>query len=275
MFGIKLLPVSGKMVSSAKTMLDTEMEYIEYLRNRKRFFFMTQVQQTRVKVVSKKAKQAEEKKDKKSSGLLGNLLKRKLKKKLLKKKRLPKKKNILNKARRNMRAKGLRMGRKVNRVLKIDKAKKFIGNQTKKLGKNVKNIGKNVASKGLKAGKNILSKGGNLVNRIIPKSAKKKVAQKLIKTATKKGLQKAGAKVATKIAAKSAVKIGLKKIPVVGLIAGLGFGAQRLLKGDIAGALMEAGSGIASTIPGPGTAISAGIDAALIAKDVTGMKDSG
>ena len=276
MFGIKLLPVSGKMVSSAKTMLDTEMEYLEYLRNRKRFFFMTQVQQTRVKVVSKKAKKAEEKKDSGSGGsLLGNLLKRKLKKRLLKKKRLPKKKNILNKARRNMRAKGLRMGRKVNRVLKIDKAKKFIGNQTKKLGKNVKNIGKNVASKGLKAGKNILSKGGNLVNRIIPKSAKKKVAQKLIKTATKKGLQKAGAKVATKIAAKSAVKIGLKKIPVVGLIAGLGFGAQRLLKGDIAGALMEAGSGIASTIPGPGTAISAGIDAALIAKDVTGMKDGG
>ena len=136
MFGIKLLPVSGKMVSSAKTMLDTEMEYIEYLRNRKRFFFMTQVQQTRVKVVSKKAKQAEEKKDSGSGGsLLGNLLKRKLKKRLLKKKRLPKKKNILNKARRNMRAKGLRMGRKVNRVLKIDKAKKFIGNQTKKLGK--------------------------------------------------------------------------------------------------------------------------------------------
>ena len=78
-----------------------------------------------------------------------------------------------------------------------------------------------------------------------------------------------------KLAAKTAVKIGLKKIPVIGLIAGLGFGAQRLLAGDVQGALMEAGSGIASTIPGPGTAISAGIDASLIAKDVTGMKDGG
>ena len=56
MFGIKLLPVSGSMVSSAKNMLDTEMEYISYLRNRKKMFFMTQVQQTKVTVVSKKRK---------------------------------------------------------------------------------------------------------------------------------------------------------------------------------------------------------------------------
>ena len=51
-FGLKLLPVSGDMVSTAKEMLDTEMEYIEYLRKRKKFFFMTQVQQTRVVTVS-------------------------------------------------------------------------------------------------------------------------------------------------------------------------------------------------------------------------------
>ena len=57
MFGIKLLPVSGSMVSSAKNMLDTEMEYISYLRNRKKMFFMTQVQQTKVTVVSKKRKE--------------------------------------------------------------------------------------------------------------------------------------------------------------------------------------------------------------------------
>ena len=70
MFGIKLLPVSGSMVSSAKNMLDTEMEYISYLRNRKKMFFMTQVQQTRVTVVSKKRKEAEKKvKQKRKSGL--------------------------------------------------------------------------------------------------------------------------------------------------------------------------------------------------------------
>ena len=57
MFGIKLLPVSGSMVSSAKNMLDTEIEYISYLRNRKKMSFMTQVQQTKVTVVSKKRKE--------------------------------------------------------------------------------------------------------------------------------------------------------------------------------------------------------------------------
>ena len=287
MFGIKLLPVSGKMVSTAKKMLDTEMEYIEYLRNRKKMFFMTQVQQTQVTVVSKKRREVEKKvkEKKRSGGLLDNLLKRKLKKKFGKrdslKQRMKKVKgrNPIVKLKRKMKAAGLKTGRKVNRVLKIDKAKKFISNQGKNIGSKFKKVGKNVASTALSKGKTAVSavknKAGALVNRVIPKSAKKKVAQKLVKTAAKKGLKKAGAKVATKLAAKTAVKVGLKKIPVVGLIAGLGFGVQRLLKGDVAGALMEAGSGIASTIPGPGTAISAGIDAALIAKDVTGMKDGG
>ena len=287
MFGIKLLPVSGKMVSTAKKMLATEMEYIEYLRNRKKMFFMTQVQQTQVTVVSKKRREVEKKvkEKKRSGGLLDNLLKRKLKKKFGKrdslKQRMKKVKgrNPIVKLKRKMKAAGLKTGRKVNRVLKIDKAKKFISNQGKNIGSKFKKVGKNVASTALSIGKTAVSavknKAGALVNRVIPKSAKKKVAQKLVKTAAKKGLKKAGAKVATKLAAKTAVKVGLKKIPVVGLIAGLGFGVQRLLKGDVAGALMEAGSGIASTIPGPGTAISAGIDAALIAKDVTGMKDWG
>ena len=52
-FGVKILPVAGKVTSTAKQMLDTEMEYIEYLRNRRKFFFMTQVQQTRVVVRGK------------------------------------------------------------------------------------------------------------------------------------------------------------------------------------------------------------------------------
>ena len=284
MFGIKLLPVSGKMVSDAKKMLDTEMEYIEFLRNKKKMFFMTQVQQTRVTVVSKKAKAAEEKSGGGGgAGLLSQLLRRRRKppRKTSLDKRLKKVKgrNPIVKLKRKMKAAGIKTGRKVNRVLKIDKAKKFLSNQGAKVGNKIKSVGKKVAGKALEKGKTVLkaakSKGANLVNKIIPKSAKKKVAQKLVKTATKKTLQKAGAKVAGKLAAKTAVKVGLKKIPVVGLVAGLGFGLQRLMKGDITGALMEAGSGIASTIPGPGTAISAGLDAALIAKDVTGMKDGG
>ena len=54
MLGTKLLPVSGEMTRSAKGMLDTEMEYIDYLRNRRKFFVMTQIQQQRVLTGSKK-----------------------------------------------------------------------------------------------------------------------------------------------------------------------------------------------------------------------------
>ena len=53
-FGLKLLPVSGEMTSTAKDMLDQETEYLEYLRNRKKFFVMTQVQQTRVIVAKRR-----------------------------------------------------------------------------------------------------------------------------------------------------------------------------------------------------------------------------
>ena len=58
-FGLKLLPVSGEMTSTAKSMLDQETEYLDYLRNRKKFFVMTQIQQTRVQVVKKRKKKNE------------------------------------------------------------------------------------------------------------------------------------------------------------------------------------------------------------------------
>ena len=99
--------------------------------------------------------------------------------------------------------------------------------------------------------------------------------------AGKKTLAKTGAKTATKVLGKTMIKTGVKKIPILGAIAGLGFGAQRLLSGDPVGALMEVASGVASTIPGAGTAISIGIDSALIAKDLapkqakTCLKDGG
>jgi murein DD-endopeptidase MepM/ murein hydrolase activator NlpD len=269
-FGVKILPVAGKVTSTAKEMLDTEMEYIEYLRNRRKFFFMTQVQQTRVSVRGKSQKEEEKKKKKsRGGGVLNTVNKLRKIKKALGNKKLNKK-TKLGRFRRNLRAGGLKLNRKVQRS-PFGRAKKFVGGIGKKIGGKVKGVKKAALDKVVTAPAALKKNISNL----IPKSAKKKVAQKLVKTATKKGLQKAGAKVGAKLAAKTAVKIGLKKIPVIGLIAGLGFGAQRLLAGDVQGALMEAGSGIASTIPGPGTAISAGIDAALIAKDVTGMKDGG
>ena len=77
-----------------------------------------------------------------------------------------------------------------------------------------------------------------------------------------------GVKGVAKVGAKAIGKSLLKKIPVVGLLAGVGFGLSRLMKGDYAGAAMELASGAAGTIPGIGTAASIGIDTALAAKDM-------
>jgi hypothetical protein len=77
-----------------------------------------------------------------------------------------------------------------------------------------------------------------------------------------------GVKGVAKVGAKAIGKSLLKKIPVVGLLAGVGFGLSRLMKGDYSGAAMELASGAAGTIPGIGTAASVGIDTALAAKDM-------
>ena len=70
-----------------------------------------------------------------------------------------------------------------------------------------------------------------------------------------------------KAVAKGVGKSLLKKIPIIGAVAGLAYGASRAMSGDFAGAGMEVASGLAGTIPGVGTAASVGIDAALAAKD--------
>jgi len=72
-------------------------------------------------------------------------------------------------------------------------------------------------------------------------------------------------------AGKAAGKSLLKKIPIIGLIVGVGLAVKRAMSGDILGALGEIGSGVASLFPGIGTGISMGIDAALMAGDATGV----
>jgi hypothetical protein len=81
-------------------------------------------------------------------------------------------------------------------------------------------------------------------------------------------------KTATKAAGKTIFKSALKKLPIIGAVAGLGFAASRAMSGDWSGAAMEAGSGLVGTLPGLGTAASIGIDAALAAKDA-GLIGSG
>lgn len=75
-------------------------------------------------------------------------------------------------------------------------------------------------------------------------------------------------KTAGKVAVKGVGKMALKKVPILGAVAGVAFGIERAMKGDWLGAIGEVASGTASIFPGVGTAISTGIDAALIAKDV-------
>lgn len=87
------------------------------------------------------------------------------------------------------------------------------------------------------------------------------------RAATRLGAR-AGAKGATKIGAKALGKGLLKKIPLIGLGAGLLFAAERAMAGDLTGAALEAASGAASTVPGFGTAASVGIDAALAGRDM-------
>ena len=134
---------------------------------------------------------------------------------------------------------------------------------------------------GRKAMKFLKNKGGKVV-----KGARKVAASgaKLIKGAKGAGkalLKKGAKKVAAKVGGKAIAKVGakalgkglLKKIPFVGLGAGLLFAGQRLMAGDMKGAMLEAASGIAGTIPGVGTAISIGLDATLAAKDMGVLPD--
>jgi len=92
-----------------------------------------------------------------------------------------------------------------------------------------------------------------------------------------------GKKIATSIAGKTVAKVVgkgvgkslIKKVPLLGAVAGVAFGIERAMKGDWLGAIGEVASGVASTVPGVGTAVSTGIDAALIAKDVAGAEEGG
>lgn len=86
------------------------------------------------------------------------------------------------------------------------------------------------------------------------------------------GASRAAGRGASSLGAKGAAKAGgktlLKKIPGVGLLAGLGFGGMRAMSGDWTGAGLEVASGLASLVPGIGTAASLGIDGILMGRDM-------
>lgn len=112
--------------------------------------------------------------------------------------------------------------------------------------------------------------------RLARMRAKKMFGKKIARGVTGRALGPVGKiiakktlkKSAARIAAKGVGKLAVKKVPILGAVAGVAFGIERAIKGDWIGALGEVASGTASIFPGVGTAVSAGIDAALIAKDV-------
>ncbi len=69
----------------------------------------------------------------------------------------------------------------------------------------------------------------------------------------------------------------LKKIPIIGLLMGIGYGIGRLTAGDWVGGLLEVASGIASVFPIIGTAISVATDIFLAGRDLKtgGSKEIG
>lgn len=127
--------------------------------------------------------------------------------------------------------------------------------------------------KGLGAGaKSIVERFKGSPATTVAKEAAEDVGEKAAAKAGEKQAVKVGEKAAvkagTKVAGKTVLKSVLKKIPIVGALAGLGFAVARAAKGDWTGAAMEAASGVASTIPGAGTAASLALDAGLAAKDM-------
>ena len=121
----------------------------------------------------------------------------------------------------------------------------------------------------LRAGKNMLKK--TKIGKKIGKGVRrtKTVAKGLLKKAGRK----IGVKSVAKIGGKALGKGLLKKIPFIGLGAGLLFAGQRMMAGDFKGAGLEMLSGVAGTVPGIGTAVSVGLDATLAAKDMNMIGD--
>ena len=143
--------------------------------------------------------------------------------------------------------------------LKLGKRLKFL--KKTKVGKKIRNV-LAVGKKGMKGVSKVAKSGTKLVK------GASKAGKALLKKGAKKIAAKVGGKAIAKVSAKALGKGLLKKIPFVGLGAGLLFAGQRLMSGDFKGAMLEAASGIAGTIPGVGTAISVGLDATLAAKDM-------
>ncbi len=150
-------------------------------------------------------------------------------------------------------------------ALQFPGATKKAGQALKKGVKGGKSFVKKLFSRGGKKGaKTGTKKAASVAGRKIAGEAVERGSKKAAKKVIQKGAQKAGAMAAKK----GAGKFLAKKVPILGLVLGTGFAIEKAMKGDLLGAAMEMGSGVASTIPGAGTAVSAALDTATIARDI-------
>lgn len=138
-----------------------------------------------------------------------------------------------------------------------------------KIGK-LKNPAADVATK---VGSEVTEDGVKQVEKMVALVAEggfkegEKASAKIIEKSIAESLKIAGKKTAA-----TAGKVVGKKIPILGLGIAAIFAADRAMDGDFRGAGLELASGIASIIPGIGTAASLLIDAFLIGRDL--MKNS-
>ncbi len=109
------------------------------------------------------------------------------------------------------------------------------------------------------------------------KGLKKTFTHKMLRApGIPKSLATTGTKTAGKTAAKAGAKSIWKKIPVIAGIAGIVFGIQRALEGDLLGAGMEITSGLLGAT-GKGAPLSFALDSYLLARDLgmTPMRTGG
>ena len=154
--------------------------------------------------------------------------------------------------------------RNLNRIRKSKLGRRALATLGRsKIGQSVRKFARPATS--------LLRKGGKLIKS----GPGRKAIQKVLSTGGRKIMNTVGRKAAGKVAGKFLGKSLAKKIPFVGIGAGLLFAGQRALSGDFKGAALEALSGLAGTIPVPGlgTAISVGIDATLAARDMGVLPD--
>lgn len=160
-------------------------------------------------------------------------------------------------------------------------AKRGATNATKKA---IKKVSSNRSAKN--ATKKILKREANYAAKNSVKETTKKTLKAAEKAHKKLGVKVGGVvykriagettevmtkRIAGEMMERAAVKAAGKKIPIAGVSVAFGLAYIRWEQGDIAGAIGEVVSGVASIFPGVGTAVSFATDAVLIWRDVAGI----